>query len=71
MRQLCKHCGSQRTCRRSKSRYCGYCYDHFYGQDFNLAMLPADHPFRKEREVRVQRMIERAAAGLPLFEEPG
>jgi hypothetical protein len=31
--------------------------------------MPADHPFAVERRERVERMRERAAKGLPIFED--
>jgi len=31
-------------------------------------LLPADHPFMVDRNQRVERMAQRAARGLPIFE---
>jgi hypothetical protein len=49
--------------------YCWRCYSYRCGADAKLGKLPADHPFVKEREARVERMIERAKNHLPLFDE--
>ena len=68
MPHRCKYCRHRRAIGRADHEYCGYCYDHFFADEAKLARLPRDHPFIKEREVRVQSMVERAASGLPLFD---
>jgi hypothetical protein len=65
----CKHCGSPRTSRRAKSKYCWKCYAHLYADEARLGRLPAYHPFVGERRARVQRMSARAEKRLPLFEK--
>ncbi len=66
MPRVCLLCGVGRAC-RSRRKYCKKCYDrHIYGlREFDL---PAGHPFTLERAARVERMRQRAAQGLPIFE---
>ena len=69
MRPLCIECHSRIATRRAQFVYCWRCYSYRCGADAKLGKLPADHPFIKERDARVERMIERAKKHLPLFDE--
>ena len=66
MSRLCILCG-ERPARRSRRKYCSLCHERHIEGNGKLE-LPAGHPFTEERRRRVERMRQRAARGLPLFE---
>jgi hypothetical protein len=57
-----------RPATRCRHRYCRECHERFVVPRAEPA-IPPDHPFAIEREQRVRRLSDRAAGGLPLFED--
>jgi len=69
MSRLCLVCSRRRALRRTKLRYCATCHERYIASDQEYLDPPEDHPFSQERRRRVERMRERAAWGLPIFED--
>jgi hypothetical protein len=69
MPRLCLLCGQRGALRRTKLRYCAACHERYIAGDQEYVDPPENHPFSRERRHRVERMRQRAALGLPIFEE--